>query len=321
MFSAFTKRLQGELSCPVATAVPLAPLNTFGIGGPAACVVSPRGVADVSTTLLLCRQERVPLYVLGAGSNIIVPDDGIPGVVLRLADALSEISLDQGLIRAAGGALDGRLSEFAWSHCMVGFEWVYDIPGSVGGAVYMNAGNNDGEIQDILVEVTWVAPDGSIHRSGAEELELGYRTSRFQRSPGIIVEALFKPLGTDDGAAILGRMEAIRALRQSKFPPETLCAGSIFKRPPGHYAGKLIEDAGCGGMRVGGALVSPKHKGFIVNTGGATATDVLELIARVKARVLEESGVQLTTEVVAFEPFLSFDRAAPATSRSESDPA
>ncbi len=307
MLETLIKRLQSELSCPVATEVPLSPLNTFGIGGPAACLVSPRQVEDISAAMQLCHEERIPLYVLGAGSNIIVPDDGIDGVVLHLADSLSEISLESGLIRAAGGVLDSKLSQFAWHHGLTGFEWIYDIPGSVGGAVFMNAGNNDGEISETVAEVTWVAPDGTVHRSGLPELGLGYRKSRFQRSPGIIVEAIFEPLGSDDQGAIRGRMDAIQAVRQSKFPPETLCAGSIFKRPPGHYAGRLIEEAGCGGMRVGGALVSQKHKGFIVNTGGATAADVLELISRVKARVLADSGVLLTTEVVSFEPFLSFD--------------
>ncbi len=306
MHEAFVQRLRGELACPVATAVPLAPLNTFGIGGPAGCLVTPGTVADVSTTLHLCCEARIPLYVLGAGSNIIVPDEGIAGVVLRLAGGLSEISMTGGLIRAAGGVLDRELAEFAWQHQVTGFEWVYDIPGTVGGAIYMNAGNNDGEVSQTVVAVTWVAPDGTIHESELSDLELGYRQSRFQGTPGIIVEALFQPLGSDDPDRIRRRMAAIQALRQSKFPPETLCAGSIFKRPPGHFAGRLIEAAGCGGMGVGGALVSPKHKGFIVNTGGATAADVLRLIAEVKARVLEDSGVQLTTEVVSFAPFLSF---------------
>jgi UDP-N-acetylmuramate dehydrogenase len=298
--------LRERLVCPVAAEVPLSPLNTFGIGGAASCVVSPRGVEDVCETLAICRAEGVALYVLGAGSNIIVPDEGIDGVVLHLADSLSDISLENGVIRASGGVLDGKLSEFAWEHRLTGFEWIFDIPGSVGGAVFMNAGNNDGEISETVTQVTWVALDGSVRVSNLEELELGYRSSRFHRSPGIIVEALFEPLGSDDPAEIRARMDSIQTVRQSKFPPETLCAGSIFKRPPGHYAGKLIEEAGCGGMCVGGALVSQKHKGFIVNTGEATATDVLELIARVKARVLADSGVALTTEVVSFQPFSSF---------------
>ncbi len=303
MNDSFIALLQARLACPVTTGVPLAPLNTFGIGGPAACVVSPGSTEDVCATLAACREEGIPLYVLGAGSNIIVPDGGIDGVVLRLADALSSISLANGMIRAAGGVTDGELSEFAWQHHLTGFEWIFDIPGSVGGAVFMNAGNNDGEISETVSRVTWVAPDCTVHVSDLADLQLGYRSSRFHSTPGIVVEALFEPLGNDDAHAIRGRMESIQAVRQSKFPPETLCAGSIFKRPPGHFAGRLIEEAGCGGMCVGGALVSQKHKGFIVNTGGATATDVLELIAQVKARVLADSGVKLTTEVVSFEPF------------------
>jgi UDP-N-acetylmuramate dehydrogenase len=306
MNDSFITLLRDRLACPVTPEVPLSPLNTFGIGGPAACVVSPHSVEDVCESLAVCREEGKCLYVLGAGSNVIVPDEGIDGVVLHLGDTLSEISLENGVIRAAGGVLDGKLSEFAWGHQLTGFEWIFDIPGSIGGAVYMNAGNNDGEISETVTQVTWVGPDGSVQVSQLQELELGYRRSRFHGSPGIIVEALFEPLGSDDPADIRDRMDSIQAVRQSKFPPETLCAGSIFKRPPGHFAGRLIEEAGCGGMCVGGALVSQKHKGFIVNTGDATATDVLELIARVKARVLADSGVTLTTEVVSFEPFLSF---------------
>lgn len=307
MHPALFQRFQRQLDCPVASAVPLANLNTFGIGGSADCMVTPHALEDVVATLALCQAEGVPLYVLGAGSNIIVPDDGIRGVVLHLAGGLSAITMEGELIRASGGVLDRDLAEFAWRQQLTGFEWVYDIPGTVGGAVYMNAGNNDGEISQSVVTVSWIAPDGTLHHGDGEELALGYRSSRFQSDPGIIVEALFRPVGSDSPAAIRQRMESIRAVRQSKFPPETLCAGSIFKRPPGHYAGRLIEEAGCGGMSVGGALVSQKHKGFIVNTGDATATDVLQLIAQVKTRVFEASGVHLSTEVMAFAPFLSFE--------------
>jgi UDP-N-acetylmuramate dehydrogenase len=304
MFETITRRLRETLGCPVARHVPLAPLNTFGIGGAAACLVAPDTPQDVATTLGLCREEGVPVYVLGAGSNIIVPDAGVAGVVLHLAAGLTAISLDAGCIIAQAGVRDQALAEFAWRNGLAGFEWIFDIPGSVGGAVYMNAGNNDGEISHSVISVDWMDGLGRLHTTAAADLGLGYRTSRFQQQKGLVLSARFAPQGTDDHQAIRGRMDAIRALRLSKFPEETLCAGSIFKRPPGHYAGRLIEEAGCGGMTVGGALVSHKHKGFIVNTGGATASNVLELIAAVKERVFANSGVRLTTEVEEFAPFL-----------------
>jgi len=286
----------------VARDVPIAPLTTFRIGGSADLLVQPASRQDVVAVLRVCSECGVPLYILGAGSNLIVPDEGLRGVVLRLPDGIDDISLHGDTIVCGAGVLDCRLAEFALGHQVTGFEWIFDIPGSVGGAVYMNAGNNDGEISHSLVLAKWVSPDGELHEAGAEELKLGYRTSRFHNEPGIIVEAVFAISARADGSSIRGRMDSIKELRGSKFPEESLCAGSIFKRPLGDYAGRLIEEAGCGGMSVGGALVSHKHKGFIVNRGDATASDVLTLIEQVRRRVLEHSGVELETEVEVFSP-------------------
>ena len=283
--------------------VSLAQLTTFCIGGAADLVVEPALVTDVASTLQICAEHSVPLYVLGAGSNVIAPDEGIRGVVLRLAGALRGLSLQEDLLVCQAGVLDETLAEFCLGRGITGFEWIYDIPGSVGGAVFMNAGNNDGEIKDSLVNATWITPDGETVSGPATALDLGYRASRFHSDPAIVVEATFSLPGRAPMAEIEQRMRSIRALRQSKFPEETLCAGSIFKRPPGNFAGRLIEQAGCGGMSVGGARVSHKHKGFIVNTGNATAADVLALIERVRQRVLEHSGIELTTEVREMTPF------------------
>jgi UDP-N-acetylmuramate dehydrogenase len=280
--------------------VPLGPLTTFCIGGPARVLVEPADEGDVVAVLSFCRSTGAALYVLGGGSNVLVPDEGVEGIVLRMAGALEGLSFEDGLIVAEAGVDDGRLSEFAAERHVSGLEWIFDIPGTVGGAVYMNAGNNDGEMKNGLERVRWVEPDGRIVESGGDGLEMGYRATRFQRQPGIVVRCWVRPAGQDSRDAIRGRMEAIRDLRRQKFPEEKRCAGSVFKRPPGHFAGRLIEEAGCGGMRVGGAVVSPKHKGFIVNTGGATARDVLQLIELVRAAVLANSGVRLETEVLDF---------------------
>jgi UDP-N-acetylmuramate dehydrogenase len=311
MLREIARDLAGRLKGTVDASVPLKSLNTFGIGGNAALLVRPHDEEDIFNTLLLARDSETPLYLLGGGSNIIVPDEGINGIVLHLAQSFAHVSLSAGTIVAQAGLTDEGLAEFALAQELTGFEWIFDIPGSVGGAVFMNAGNNDGEMADSIKSVRWMDGTGEIHCTQVEGLQLDYRSSMFQSEPGIILEVILTAPGQSDPAAIQKKMVDIRALRQSRFPPETLCAGSIFKRPPGHYAGRLIEEAGCGGMQVGNALVSDKHKGFIVNIGGATATDVVELIEKVKKRVYSNSGIRLSTEVEKFSPLWTFRNVLP----------
>jgi UDP-N-acetylmuramate dehydrogenase len=250
----------------------------------------------------LCRAHGVPLTVLGGGSNVIVPDEGVRGLTLRLKGALDGLHLEGEDLVAQAGVLDETLSGLACDHGISGCEWLFDIPGTVGGAVLMNAGNNDGQMSDVLRSVTWVTAGGRLETCPVEQLGLAYRKSRFQGTPDIVVEARIAIRRRDRPSAIRARMEAIRDQRRSKFPAETRCAGSIFKRPPGDFAGRLIEVSGCGGLRVGGAEVSDRHKGFIVNTGGATAADVLALIDLVRGRVLERTGTRLETEVEVLRP-------------------
>ena len=319
------KALKKEIAGVVVRNALLAPLTTFALGGKADLLVVPRTVEDVVTVVAACRGSGTPLYVMGAGSNLIVPDDGVRGVVLRLpsrtpacnteeekrlsgqswqrrpeGQGLSSMSMGDGVITAQAGVTDPELAEFALAHSVPGYEWVYDLPGSVGGAVFMNAGNNEGEMQERLLSVRWVTPEGELCEAGPEQLDFGYRASVFHRRPGIIVETKLKADVRGSDGRIYAKMQRIKAVRRSKFPPRLLCAGSIFKRPPGHYAGKLIEDAGLGGLRVGDALVAEEHKGFIINAGNATATDVTGLIQLVRERVLEASGVELETEVELF---------------------
>jgi UDP-N-acetylmuramate dehydrogenase len=295
-------RYRGEL----AETVPVAPLTTFGIGGPARWLASTSDVEDIQAIIRVCRKLGIALYVLGAGSNVLVPDEGIDGVVLVLTRGLSGLSMESDMMRCQAGVRDEALSLCAWSHGIAGYEWLFDIPGSVGGAVYMNAGCNEGDMAGLVLQVTWLDIRGEVRVSDPADLNFGYRHSRFHDSPGLVVEALLRADTRDDPAAIRARMETSRATRKSKFPPESLCAGSVFKRPPGHFAGKLIEDAGCGGMTVGDAMVSPKHKGFIVNRGAATARDVKALMEQVSGRVLRQFGIRLEPEVVSFEetPFI-----------------
>ena len=319
------RALKKETAGVVVRDAPLAPLTTFHLGGAADLLVVPRTVDDVLIAVAACRERELPLYVMGAGSNLIVPDEGVRGVVLRLpsrtpacgaegeprlssvpwqrraaGQGLCGMTLGDGVIVAQGGATDPELAEFALAHSVPGYEWIYDLPGSVGGAVFMNAGNSDGEMQERLVSVRWVTPEGELRRAEPKELEFGYRTSLFHREPAIIVEAVLKADVRGSEGRIYAKMQRIKAVRRSKFPARLLCAGSIFKRPPGHYAGKLIEDAGLGGLRVGDAMVAHEHKGFIINAGNATAADVTGLIELVRARVLEDSGITLETEVELF---------------------
>ena len=300
MYHAALNLLREEISGLARAGVPLAPYTTFRIGGPAAILVEPRVPADVRTCLEICRELSLPLHIMGAGSNIIVPDQGVDGVVLRIAGGLKSLSYDDGTIRCGAGVSDAELAQFAAEEGIAGFEWICDIPGSLGGAAYMNAGNHMGEMSQCLVSVRWMGTDGRLHESTGAELDLSYRRSRFHSIPGIILEGTLRWDQRDSAPRIQQRMNEIRATRRARFPEETLCAGSIFRRPPGNFAGKLIEEAACGGMRAGNACVSHKHKGFIVNLGNATANDVLELIRRVQQRVLENSGVLLETEVEFF---------------------
>lgn len=291
--------LAGSLRGTVLAEEPLARHVTFCIGGPAELLVLPADLDDVRRTLEYCLARSQPLYLLGGGSNLLPPDEGLRGVVL-CTRSLSALREDHGAVVAGAGTGDEDLARFAEARGWAGFEWIYDLPGTVGGAVFMNAGNNDGELAAHVLEVAWLDPEGTLHRDGTETLELGYRTSRFHRVPGLVTEARLRPLGSAPPGAIRERMEGIRAARKARFPPETLCAGSVFKRPPGDYAGRLIEAAGCGGLRRGGAKVSEKHKGFIVNTGRATAGDVIGLVEEVIARVRDRFGVELQREMELF---------------------
>lgn len=279
---------------------PLVEHTTFRIGGPAQWLVTPRSEDEVAGVVSTCEAAGIPWRVLGLGSNVLAPDEGLDGVTLLLADNFAAVEvLPGGLVRAAAGATNAEVAAAARDAGLAGYEFASGIPGTIGGAAIMNAGAYEGQFSDVAVEVRCLVPsEGSwrVANVPAPEAAWGYRQSRMMRESWVVLEATLQ-LRADSPAAIAARMEELRERRESKQPLEMPSAGSTFKRPEGHFAGALIQEAGCQGLRVGGAQVSTKHAGFVVNVGDATAADVLALIAEVQRRVHETTGVQLEPEV------------------------
>lgn len=279
---------------------PLVEHTTFRIGGPTQWLVTPRSEDEVAGVVSTCEAAGIPWRVLGLGSNVLAPDEGLDGVTLLLADNFAAVEvLPGGLVRAAAGATNAAVAAAARDAGLAGYEFASGIPGTIGGAAIMNAGAYEGQFSDIAVEVRCLVPSEESWRVvniPAVEAAWGYRTSRMMREGWVVLGAMLQ-LRPDSPAAIAARMEDLRERRESKQPLEMPSAGSTFKRPEGHFAGALIQEAGCQGLRVGGAQVSTKHAGFVVNVGDATAADVLALIAEVQRRVHETTGVQLEPEV------------------------
>ena len=270
--------------------------TTFRIGGPAEVFVMPESYEQIAWVIRQCRQEAIPYFILGNGSNLLVSDHGYRGVIIQLDRNLGEITVNGMEIRAAAGALLSTIAATARRASLSGFEFAGGIPGTLGGAVTMNAGAYGGEMKDVLKEVTVMNQDGEILRIPADKLELGYRTSIIKTAGYIVLEAviLLKKGNIEEITALSRKLSAQRIEKQ---PLEYPSAGSTFKRPEGYFAGKLIMDSDLRGYRVGGAQVSEKHCGFVINTGDATAEDVTELIRQVAERVKAQSGVTLEPEV------------------------
>ncbi len=276
---------------------PLAAHTTFRIGGPAQWLVLPRTEDEVAAVVAACRETEVPLRILGAGSNVLAPDEGLPGVTLKLAENFAAVEvLPGGLVRAQAGATNEAVAAVARDAGLAGYEFACGIPGTIGGAAIMNAGAYEGQFSDVAVEVHCLTAEGKPVTLAAPEAAWGYRTSRMMHEGMVVLSATLQ-LRADASEAIAARMADLTQRREEKQPLDMPSAGSTFKRPEGHFAGKLIQDAGLQGLSVGGAQVSTKHAGFVVNTGNATAADVLGLIAEVQARVLATSGVPLEPEV------------------------
>jgi len=278
---------------------PMAKHTTFRIGGPADYLVLPSSAKEVAAVLVAAKECGVPVTILGNGSNVLVRDKGIRGLVLKFDATMGAMSHNGATVRAGAGAALGDVARYAGSLHLTGLEFAVGIPGSIGGAVFMNAGAYDGEIGGCVAAVTAVSQEGRLRRFSHDDIRFGYRDSVFQHNGCIICEVELA-LREGNPAAIARKMNEYTRRREAKQPIEMPSAGSTFKRPPGHFAGTLIEQAGLKGLKVGGAQVSEKHAGFIVNAGGATAKEVLALIGEVQRRVQEKFGVKLQPEVRIF---------------------
>lgn len=275
---------------------PMAAHTTFRIGGPARRFARPRRPEELTALLELSGERRWPVLLVGNGSNLLVSDRGLDRLVIHTG-ALERIArTGETVLRAGAGTGLACLASFALRAGLTGLEFAHGIPGSLGGAVCMNAGAYGGEMSQVVVSVTAWFPDRGIVRLDREELAYGYRRSVFTGSRGAVLAAEFA-LEPGDGAAIRSKMDELSRRRREKQPLEYPSAGSVFKRPEGHFAGALIEQCGLKGTRSGGAMVSEKHAGFIVNAGGASSGDVLRLIQRIQQTVKEQTGVELEPEV------------------------
>ncbi len=275
---------------------PLKEHTTFKIGGPCDIMIFPNSVEALKELL----QEANRYMVLGNGSNVLFSDNGYRGAIFVLGSDMSDITIDGEYITASAGASLARVCKTALDSSLTGLEFAYGIPGSVGGAVFMNAGAYGGEMKDVVTEVTCITHDGEIRIYTNDSLDFGYRSSRFTKSDEIIVSAKFK-LSTGDRSSIKARMDELIARRKSRQPLEYPSAGSTFKRPEGTYAGLVIEESGLKGYSIGGAKVSDKHANFVINTGDATAQDVMNLISHIKKTVFEKTGYELECEVKLVE--------------------
>ena len=279
---------------------PLASHTTFKIGGPAAVFVRPDGEAQLCQAVRLCRQLAVPCYLLGNGSNVLFGDKGYAGAVISTAGMKGEASRQGDTLTAPAGMPLGVLCMAALHAGLTGLEFAYGIPGTVGGAVYMNAGAYGGEMKDVLVSVRYLTAEGTVEEIPASQLELGYRHSVFETNGGCILAATVR-LAPGDPDAIAAKMNELMGRRRDKQPLDKPSAGSTFKRPAGAFAGALIEQCGLRGHRCGGAAVSEKHCGFVVNLGGATCADVLALCDEVARTVKEQTGYTLEKEIRVVE--------------------
>ena len=275
---------------------PMSAHTTFRAGGPARYFVTPEGEKELAAVLAACREAEKAYYILGNGSNLLVGDKGYRGVVIQICKRMNEIRTEENKIYAQAGALLSKIAAQAFSNSLTGFEFASGIPGTLGGAVMMNAGAYGGEMKDVLTSVRVMTEEGEIMELPAEELGLGYRTSIIPEKRYIVLGAVIS-LTEGKKEEIKAQMDDLRQKRVSKQPLEYPSAGSTFKRPEGYFAGKLIQDSGLKGFTVGGAQVSEKHSGFVINKGNATAADVMELIRQVTAKVKEDTGVTMEPEV------------------------
>lgn len=275
---------------------PMSNHTTFRIGGPAQYFVTPQTTEELGQVVLLCNAEKMPFFVIGHGSNLLVSDKGMRCVVIQLYNNLANYRIENNRVYAQAGVMLCKLGQATKEASLTGFEFASGIPGTLGGAVMMNAGAYGGEMKDIVESVQLMDRNGNLIEKSGEEMDFSYRHSIVENGEYIVIGATLK-LELGDQDAIAARMEELAVARKTKQPLEFPSAGSTFKRPEGYFAGKLIMDAGLRGYQVGGAQISEKHCGFVINKGGATAQDVLQLVEDVKQKVYEEFQVKLEPEV------------------------
>lgn len=285
------------IDCEVKKNVPMKMYSSFRTGGNASVMLYPKNEKSLYEAIKVCKEAGVRPFILGNGTNILVSDKGIDNVVIHIGKGFDEIELvDETTIRCQAGCSLMKLCRFALEKGLTGLEFAYGIPGTVGGAMYMNAGAYDGEMKDVALSCDYITFDCEKGTLTGEEMDLSYRHSAFVDSDKIIVSALIK-LEKGSRTEIENKMSDLMGRRKDKQPIEYPSAGSTFKRPAGHFAGKLIEDCGLRGKSIGGAQVSEKHCGFIINKNNATSDDIMDLIDFVRDEVLEKTGIMLETEV------------------------
>lgn len=280
----------------VLTDEPMKQHTTFRIGGPADFLVMPPHAEQIVQIIEVCRKKNIPYYIIGNGSNLLVGDGGVRGVVIQIYKNYNAVKVEGTKIKAQAGAMLSTISRRALDAQLTGLEFASGIPGTVGGAAVMNAGAYGGEMKDVMIAADVLTSEGKIVTIPVEEMKLGYRTSIFKEKGYIVLDVILE-LQEGDGEEIRNAMVELKERRVSKQPLEYPSAGSTFKRPEGYFAGKLIQDAGLRGYRVGNAQIAEKHCGFVINRGGATAKEVMQLIRDVQQKVKDEFQVDLETEV------------------------
>lgn len=296
------EKISGAVDSPLLASEPLAAHTTYRVGGSAEYMLNPATSDEAARAYRLAWKEGFPVTLLGGGSNVIAPDAGIEGLTIKLAHGEAPVRyLDRGKVVVDAGAGLVDLARAAASRGLGGLEPVAGIPGTVGGAVIMNAGTKDGEIGSIVRKVEVMTQAGRRRVLSAGEMSFGYRRSVLQGSGWLVLRVELK-LRRGDGRVLVREIERVQEERWSKFPLETPNAGSVFKRPPGDFAGRLIEEAGCKGLRIGDAMVSTRHANFILNAGAATSEEIIALIAEVRKRVFDHSGVYLQMEQIPLCP-------------------
>lgn len=282
---------------------PMSRHTTFRIGGEADALIKVTSTEQLKKLVLQLKEKEIPFYVIGNGSNLLVSDAGYRGVILQLDDTFGDVDVRENRLVVRAGASMAKVAKTALKHSLTGFEFAAGIPGTIGGGVIMNAGAYGGEMKDVVSKVRYINTDGEITEADNKDMDFGYRYSMLKKHPEYIVvevELILQPGNPDE---IADCMQDLARRRREKQPLEYPSAGSTFKRPEGYFAGKLIQDAGLSGYSVGGATVSPKHNGFVINTGGATAADVKKLILDVQEKVFEKFQVKMEPEVIFLGEF------------------